>query len=152
MAFSTIYRSIDGDDGRTALEILLRPTRFYKQKADRIIKMMENFSEILPIIKVCPAIFTPGLAAFKRDWFVRNVKGLGYKTASHFLRNLGADDLAIIDTHILKYMKITDKKWDYIEVEKRFRKRAKRYGISVAELDAIVWKIYSKTDWSEFTH
>ena len=38
-----------------------------------------------------------------RVWLVENVKGLGYKEASHFLRNIGlGEDLAILDRHILK--------------------------------------------------
>jgi len=36
-----------------------------------------------------------------RNWIVNNVKGLGYKEASHFLRNIGFDDYAIIDFHII---------------------------------------------------
>ena len=37
----------------------------------------------------------------RRAWLVDNIKGLGYKEASHFLRNIGFDDYAIIDSHIL---------------------------------------------------
>ena len=40
----------------------------------------------------------------KRGWLVVNVNGLGMKASSHFLRNLGNQSFAIIDTHILKYM------------------------------------------------
>ena len=36
-----------------------------------------------------------------REWIINNVKGLGYKEASHFLRNIGLDDYAIIDFHII---------------------------------------------------
>ena len=36
-----------------------------------------------------------------REWLVNNVKGLGYKEASHFLRNIGYNDFAIIDFHII---------------------------------------------------
>jgi N-glycosylase/DNA lyase len=36
-----------------------------------------------------------------RDWLVKNVKGLGMKEASHFLRNIGFTDVAIIDFHII---------------------------------------------------
>ena len=40
-----------------------------------------------------------------REWLVDNVKGMGWKEASHFLRNIGmGDDLAILDRHILKNM------------------------------------------------
>lgn len=39
----------------------------------------------------------------KRGWLVNNVKGFGFKEASHFLRNIGFyKDIAILDRHILK--------------------------------------------------
>lgn len=42
-----------------------------------------------------------------REWLVENIKGLGYKESSHFLRNIGlGDDLAILDRHILKNLKL----------------------------------------------
>ncbi|MDI6917986.1 MAG: hypothetical protein QMC80_09355, partial [Thermoplasmatales archaeon] len=35
-----------------------------------------------------------------RDWLARNVKGMGYKEAGHFLRNIGqGENLAILDRH-----------------------------------------------------
>ena len=41
-----------------------------------------------------------------RNWLVKNVKGIGYKEASHFLRNIGlGKNLAILDTHILRNLK-----------------------------------------------
>ena len=39
-----------------------------------------------------------------REWLVRNIKGIGYKEASHFLRNVGYKDVAILDRHILNLM------------------------------------------------
>ena len=36
-----------------------------------------------------------------REWIVNNVRGIGYKEASHFLRNIGFNDYAIIDFHII---------------------------------------------------
>ncbi|MCD6222175.1 MAG: DNA lyase, partial [Thermoplasmata archaeon] len=45
-----------------------------------------------------------GMDAIKaREWLVKNIKGYGYKEASHFLRNIGKGfELAILDRHILK--------------------------------------------------
>ena len=39
-----------------------------------------------------------------REWLVENVMGLGMKEASHFLRNVGYLDLAILDRHVLSNM------------------------------------------------
>jgi N-glycosylase/DNA lyase len=82
-----------------------------------------------------------------RDWIVDNVKGLGYKEASHFLRNIGFDDYAIIDFHIIdvlvdynlieKPKAITKKK--YFEIENVLKKIAKESNLTLAELDLYLW-------------
>lgn len=78
-----------------------------------------------------------------REWLVKNVKGIGWKEASHFLRNLGFKDFAILDRHVLKILvenKIIAKpkaltKTFYLETEDKLRKVAEKLGISLAELD-----------------
>jgi N-glycosylase/DNA lyase len=82
-----------------------------------------------------------------RDWIVNNVKGLGYKEASHFLRNIGFDDYAIIDFHIIDVLvdnKIIKKpktltKKRYLEIEEILRKLAKKTDLTLAELDLYLW-------------
>lgn len=76
-----------------------------------------------------------------------NVKGLGYKEASHFLRNIGFKDLAIIDRHIINYLEkkgLIEKpktltKRRYLECERILSAIADRLGITVAELDLYIW-------------
>jgi len=82
-----------------------------------------------------------------RDWIVNNIKGLGYKEASHFLRNVGFDDYAIIDFHIIdvlvdhqlikKPKNLSKKK--YLEIEKLLRTIAKKTDLTLAELDLYLW-------------
>jgi len=82
-----------------------------------------------------------------RAWLVENIKGLGMKEASHFLRNVGAKDLAILDRHILSVLKqygIIKKipaltKKNYLAIEKKVQGLAKASGLSVAELDLYLW-------------
>ncbi len=40
----------------------------------------------------------------RRDWLAqeKQIKGLGYKEASHFLRNIGLKGHAILDKHVLR--------------------------------------------------
>jgi len=84
-----------------------------------------------------------------RDWIVNNVKGLGYKESSHFLRNIGFDDFAIIDFHIIDLLtdyKIINKpksltKQKYIEIENILRSIANKTNLSLAELDLYLWYI-----------
>lgn len=83
-----------------------------------------------------------------REWLVKNIKGIGYKEASHFLRNVGRKSLAILDRHILNLMveegmlkekpkSLTSK--NYIEIEKKFNKLAVKMFMSAAELDLYMW-------------
>ena len=84
-----------------------------------------------------------------REWLVDNVKGLGYKEASHFLRNIGLGrDLAILDVHILKNLQklgvigkipssVTRK--SYIEIENKMRSFAEKSRIPLEELDLLFW-------------
>ena len=87
-----------------------------------------------------------------REWLVENVKGLGWKEASHFLRNLGYFDVAIIDRHILailkKYGYISEMpktlgKKRYLEIEQILDGIAKKAKMSQGELDLYLW--YMKT-------
>lgn len=82
-----------------------------------------------------------------REWLVKNIKGLGYKESSHFLRNIGFDNIAIIDFHIIdilvshnlisKPKSLTKKK--YIEIENVLKNIARKTNLSLAELDLYLW-------------
>lgn len=82
-----------------------------------------------------------------RDWIVKHIKGLGYKEASHFLRNIGYEDYAIIDFHIIdvlvKYKMIekpkTLTKKKYLEIECILREMGDRLELNLAELDLYLW-------------
>lgn len=84
-----------------------------------------------------------------RDWLVENIKGLGYKEASHFLRNIGLGrNLAILDVHILKNLKkfgVIKKiptamgRNTYLNIEEGMRKFSRRIRIPLAELDLLFW-------------
>ncbi|UCH01038.1 MAG: N-glycosylase/DNA lyase [Deltaproteobacteria bacterium] len=84
-----------------------------------------------------------------REWLVQDVKGIGYKEASHFLRNIGFDqNLAILDRHILKNLKfhgvieeIPDSlsRRSYFEVERRMMKFSKETQIPMSHLDLVMW-------------
>lgn len=88
---------------------------------------------------------------YKREWLVQNIKGLGLKESSHFLRNIGLGfELAILDRHILKNLKkfkvikkipenLNEK--NYLEIEKKFLKFSKKIGIQMAELDLLFWSL-----------
>ena len=82
-----------------------------------------------------------------REWMVKNIKGLGYKEASHFLRNIGNNDYAIIDFHIVDLLVDRDllerpktmTKRRYIEIENVLKEVSKRSEMSLGELDFYLW-------------
>ena len=87
-----------------------------------------------------------------RDWLVREkgLKGLGFKEASHFLRNIGFRGLAILDKHILNSLtdlgEINNSKppatrTRYLEIENILKKFAQKHGINFDELDLVLWSL-----------
>jgi N-glycosylase/DNA lyase len=89
----------------------------------------------------------------RREWLVKNIKGFGYKEASHFLRNIGFLDVAIIDFHIvdilvdynvIKKPKTMTKK-EYLLIENKLKKIAKEVKLSLGELDLYLWFSETKT-------
>jgi N-glycosylase/DNA lyase len=83
-----------------------------------------------------------------RDYLVENFKGIGYKEASHFLRNIGLSGYAILDKHILnslvefKVIKEIPKpltREKYLEIEKKMKKFSEKIGINMDELDLVLW-------------
>jgi N-glycosylase/DNA lyase len=83
-----------------------------------------------------------------REWIVKNIKGIGYKEASHFLRNVGYFNLAILDRHILNLMKEnkiikerpkTLNKKTYLKIEEKFITLARNLKMQPAELDMYMW-------------
>jgi len=84
-----------------------------------------------------------------RNWLVKNVKGLGLKESSHFLRNIGFEDFAIIDFHIVDLLVreglIVKQKPGalapkiYREIEQALVKLGKKTDLNLAELDLYLW-------------
>jgi N-glycosylase/DNA lyase len=86
----------------------------------------------------------------RRDFFAANpgVRGLGYKEASHFLRNVGFNGYAILDKHILARLaefgviespKPPSSKKRYADLEARMKLFAESIGIDFDELDLLLW-------------
>jgi N-glycosylase/DNA lyase len=122
--------------------------RFKFRKAEYICEARAKFSQSGTLsIKSTISGFSDPLKA--REWLVENIKGLGYKEAGHFLRNIGfGDDLAILDRHILRNLKLfgvideipkSMTKRAYLDIESRMRDFSKRLGIPMAELDLLLW-------------
>ncbi|MBV9209091.1 MAG: N-glycosylase/DNA lyase [Acidobacteria bacterium] len=113
-------------------------TREYLQSdcGMRLRERLESFSEPLA----------------RRDWLARErgIKGLGYKEASHYLRNVGFKGYAILDKHILRSMAelgIIESpvppatRARYLETEERMKKFARDLSIDFDELDLVLWSM-----------
>jgi len=119
--------------------------RFHKRKGEYIFLARNIFSSMS--LKATLAGFSDPAAA--RQWLVENVKGLGYKEASHFLRNIGlGEDLAILDRHILKNLALLGvikevptslTKRAYLEIEKKMTAFSQEANIPLGHLDLLLW-------------
>lgn len=86
-----------------------------------------------------------------REWLVENIKGLSWKGASHFLRNIGyGDDFAIISSYISKSLfklqiteeaKLPENKEEYFEQEEKMKELAEELDISIQALDLVLWSM-----------
>jgi len=85
-----------------------------------------------------------------RDFFADNkgIKGIGYKEASHFLRNIGLKGYAILDKHIINSLhefgviesaERPKNREEYLEMEKKFKEFSYKAGIDIDDMDLLLW-------------
>lgn len=136
---------VEGTINKIAKE--LNGVRFKYKKSKYIVEARKIFREEEKIR------IRPKIEKFddeeKRVWLVKNVKGLGYKESSHFLRNVGfGKNFAILDRHILKNLKLLEvieniasslSKKRYLEIEKRINEFAGKIKIPMSHLDLVLW-------------
>ncbi|MGA2091279.1 MAG: N-glycosylase/DNA lyase [Endomicrobiales bacterium] len=141
----------NGKQDRIARIIGGKGVRFKNNKARYVVEARRLTSvgsnSLRSILETCATPFEARL------WLVKNVKGLGLKEASHFLRNIGyGDDLSILDRHILKNLmhlgvirtipKNLSQKI-YIDIEKKMVLFSKKINIPLGHLDLVLW--YNET-------
>lgn len=117
--------------------------RFPNVRAKYIILAREKKKELMIALNKISEEFV------LREWVVKNIKGLGMKESSHFLRNIGYKNLAIIDFHIIdllvknkliekpKTKSLTPKK--YLEIENALRQISEKTNLKLGELDLYLW-------------
>ena len=88
----------------------------------------------------------------RRDWLAKEkqIKGLGYKESSHFLRNIGIKGYAILDKHVMNCLadlqvvetaKPPATRRTYLETEEKLRWFARDIRIDFDELDLVLWSM-----------
>lgn len=125
----------------------LQKVRFKNKKTEYLLEARKKFSNnnnsIYSNIKKAKS------PSELREYLVKNVKGIGWKESSHFLRNIGlGKDIAILDRHILRNLielgvikeypkNLSEKR--YVEIEKKMKNLSKNLGISMDTLDLVLW-------------
>ena len=121
-------------EGKLAKTLKVLGHRFPNKRAQYIVEAKKH--DLKQLLKENP-----------RENIVKNIKGLGMKEASHFLRNIGYEDYAILDFHIMdvlqsynliKKPKTLNKK-TYLEIEGKLRMLADKLKLTQAELDFYMW-------------
>ncbi len=116
--------------------------RFHNQKSNRLLKAIDTYKPVELIIKSNLNNFQ------KREEITKIVNGFGLKESSHFLRNIGFENLAILDRHVLKHLvickvfkdvpKVSSPK-QYYTVEKKYKIFSEAISIPIDELDLLFW-------------
>ncbi|MCJ7816461.1 MAG: N-glycosylase/DNA lyase [Candidatus Aenigmarchaeota archaeon] len=139
-----LYTGSHDDIKRT----LHKKVRFHNNKSGYILQARNLFMDSGKL-SIKKGLLEKGTPYEMREWLVSNMKGIGYKEASHFLRNIGlGKDIAILDRHILKNLKkhgairevpktLTPKK--YREIENQMRDFSRKVRIPMEEMDLLFW-------------
>lgn len=117
--------------------------RFHNTKAERLLEAREAWPRIEE------RLLAPAEDKVLRSVLADTVKGLGYKEASHFLRNIGRTHVTIVDRHIIRNMVRLEilPDWPpsisrrrYLEIEALFEDLASALDIPGDELDLLLWR------------
>lgn len=122
--------------------------RFWKKRANYIVETRKSMQ------KQCKMELKKEIKKKRKNleelraFFDENAKGIGMKEASHFLRNIGFKEYAILDKHIVNCLheagvletnnKPKNRK-QYLEMEGKMKKFSKAIKVPMAELDLILW-------------
>jgi N-glycosylase/DNA lyase len=135
-------------DATTIARFLHHRVRFHNHKAAYIVAARGRFFRSSET-GLRSAIDAHGSPQEARRWLVHEVDGLGWKEASHFLRNIGhGEDLAILDRHVMANLvrhrvlgrpprSLTARR--YLGIEERMRAFAQDVGIALGALDLVFW-------------
>ncbi len=141
---------INGNWKKVSKVLKKKGVRFYNNKARYVVEAREHFfngTNLRNHLEIWRAQSKNQTEL--RNLVSKNIKGLGLKEASHFLRNIGlADEIAILDRHILKNLvryivirkipkSLTPKR--YQKIEQKLFKFANKLGIHPAALDLLLW-------------
>jgi N-glycosylase/DNA lyase len=122
--------------------------RFLNNKSNFVVLARDFFTQSGKI-NIKKILNEKGSPQNLRQFLVANIKGIGYKEAGHFLRNIGkGDGLTILDRHILKNLvayKVLEKLPPslspkvYVSIEKEMQNFSHEIGVPLDDLDMVLW-------------
>jgi N-glycosylase/DNA lyase len=126
----------------------LNTVRFRNNKARNLILAENRFMQPgNPSIRT--ELLRFGTPHEMREWLAATIRGIGYKEASHFLRNIGLyEDIAILDRHVLRNLlrfgvveRVPEglSRKQYLQTEERMRILAGCMAMPLHHLDMVFW-------------
>lgn len=137
---------LEMEEGELSKKLRSLGCRFYNLKAKYIVEA-RNFYNVRKILSRF------GTTHEKRDWLSSNIRGIAYKESSHFLRNIGELDVAILDIHVIRVLfkygvfdeiKRPKSRKEYLAMEDEVRSFSESLEMPMGELDLYLW--YLETD------
>lgn len=129
----------------------IRQVRFRNNKASYLVALRDRYGPPQGTLELIYQLESRDDSQVRRQWLVDNIKGLGYKESSHFLRNIGiGGDIAILDRHILRNLvkyevietmptSLTPSR--YRDIESKMCTFSEAIGIPMDHLDLLFWYI-----------
>ena len=143
-----VPESLDQKSRRQRIADELRIVRFKNNKARNVLEAEKLFM-VDGKASIRASLLRFHSSIEMREWLADTVRGMGYKEASHFLRNIGQDgDIAILDRHILRALQrfgIIERipesltRGRYLQIEERMQGLARRLDMPLHHLDLVLW-------------
>ena len=130
-------------------------TQYEERKAEYIISNREKlsqptFNDPSTDLKIRQKIRPKDLEK-TRKWFAENIKGLSWKGASHFLRNIGyGNSFAILSSHtvsilfdldVIKASEPPKNEEEYLKMEEKVQEFSREIDIDIQALDLVLWSM-----------
>lgn len=123
--------------------------RFYNVRAEYLVHT-RNYLNEQHGFRLKELLLSFGDDTERRDFLAlnREIRGIGYKEASHFLRNIGFSGYSILDKHVVKSLyelgvlespKPPSGRNRYLKTEAALRKFSLENGFDPDELDLLLW-------------
>lgn len=146
---------LDYSEDRIADILYQNDVQYEENKASYIVENRDKLSQPTlsdptRSLKLRNKINSDGLEG-SREWLAENIKGLSWKGASHFLRNVGyGNSFAILSQHtvtvlseldVIKAIDPPKNEEQYMEMEEKVQEFSREIEIDIQALDLVLWSM-----------